>query len=122
MFLPPLGKGKRLKQAKEEAIAEIDHYRLQREKEFRNKQTNVRNLHMFFCSVNLLNSKTNCFSVTWRLLQTNVIILIKHRDLTYDVYMLHFDFFTGFECICGRYCGLSPLKLSRFCIWFMLVL
>ncbi|XP_035393492.1 V-type proton ATPase subunit G 3 isoform X2 [Cygnus atratus] len=35
------GKGKRLKQAKEEAIAEIDHYRLQREKEFRNKQTNV---------------------------------------------------------------------------------
>ncbi|NXI50045.1 VATG3 ATPase, partial [Chloroceryle aenea] len=34
-------KGKRLKQAKEEAIAEIDHYRLQREKEFRNKQTSV---------------------------------------------------------------------------------
>ncbi|KFR08032.1 V-type proton ATPase subunit G 3 [Nipponia nippon] len=34
-------KEKRLKQAKEEAIAEIDHYRLQREKEFRNKQTNV---------------------------------------------------------------------------------
>ncbi|NWW47157.1 VATG3 ATPase, partial [Pedionomus torquatus] len=34
-------KGKRLRQAKEEAIAEIDHYRLQREKEFRNKQTNV---------------------------------------------------------------------------------
>ncbi|NWU95018.1 VATG3 ATPase, partial [Upupa epops] len=34
-------KGKRLKQAKEEAIAEIDHYRLQREKEFRSKQTNV---------------------------------------------------------------------------------
>ncbi|EOA95861.1 Vacuolar proton pump subunit G 3, partial [Anas platyrhynchos] len=40
-FSSPLGKGKRLKQAKEEAIAEIDHYRLQREKEFRNKQTNV---------------------------------------------------------------------------------
>lgn len=38
---PPPGKGKRLKQAKDEAIAEIDHYRLQREKEFRNKQTNV---------------------------------------------------------------------------------
>uniref|UniRef100_A0A803V0G6 V-type proton ATPase subunit G n=1 Tax=Ficedula albicollis TaxID=59894 RepID=A0A803V0G6_FICAL len=35
------GKGKRLKQAKEEATAEIDHYRLQREKEFRNKETNV---------------------------------------------------------------------------------
>ncbi|XP_009948156.1 PREDICTED: V-type proton ATPase subunit G 3 [Leptosomus discolor] len=34
-------KGERMKQAKEEAIAEIDHYRLQREKEFRNKQTNV---------------------------------------------------------------------------------
>ncbi|KFP31358.1 V-type proton ATPase subunit G 3 [Colius striatus] len=33
--------GYRLKQAKEEAIAEIDHYRLQREKEFRSKQTNV---------------------------------------------------------------------------------
>ncbi|KFV70253.1 V-type proton ATPase subunit G 3 [Dryobates pubescens] len=29
------------KQAKEEATAEIDHYRLQREKEFRSKQTNV---------------------------------------------------------------------------------
>uniref|UniRef100_A0A8B9FV76 V-type proton ATPase subunit G n=1 Tax=Amazona collaria TaxID=241587 RepID=A0A8B9FV76_9PSIT len=38
---PKKGKGKRLKQAKEEAIAEIDHYRLQREKEFRNKQTTV---------------------------------------------------------------------------------
>lgn len=36
------GKGKRLKQAKEEAIAEIDHYRLQREKDFRQKQTSVR--------------------------------------------------------------------------------
>ncbi|KFO86628.1 V-type proton ATPase subunit G 3, partial [Buceros rhinoceros silvestris] len=34
-------KGERLKQAKDEATAEIDHYRLQREKEFRNKQTNV---------------------------------------------------------------------------------
>ncbi|XP_077188876.1 V-type proton ATPase subunit G 3 [Paroedura picta] len=34
-------KGKRLKQAKEEAIAEIDHYRLQREKNFRQKQTNI---------------------------------------------------------------------------------
>lgn len=35
------GKGKRLRQAKEEATAEIDHYRLQREKEFRHKQSNV---------------------------------------------------------------------------------
>uniref|UniRef100_A0A8D0HAX4 V-type proton ATPase subunit G n=1 Tax=Sphenodon punctatus TaxID=8508 RepID=A0A8D0HAX4_SPHPU len=34
-------KGKRLKQAKEEAIAEIDHYRLHREKEFRHKQSNI---------------------------------------------------------------------------------
>ncbi|KFZ68159.1 V-type proton ATPase subunit G 3 [Podiceps cristatus] len=33
--------GNKLRQAKEEATAEIDHYRLQREKEFRNKQTNV---------------------------------------------------------------------------------
>ncbi|XP_061486549.1 V-type proton ATPase subunit G 3 isoform X1 [Rhineura floridana] len=35
------GKGKRLKQAKEEATAEIDHYRLQREKDFRHKQSNI---------------------------------------------------------------------------------
>ncbi|NWW13080.1 VATG3 ATPase, partial [Oreocharis arfaki] len=34
-------KGKRLRQAKEEATAEIDHYRLQREKEFRSKETSV---------------------------------------------------------------------------------
>ncbi|EMP32220.1 V-type proton ATPase subunit G 3 [Chelonia mydas] len=34
-------KGKRLKKAKEEAIAEIDHYRLQREREFRHKQSNI---------------------------------------------------------------------------------
>ncbi|XP_006025586.1 V-type proton ATPase subunit G 3 isoform X2 [Alligator mississippiensis] len=34
-------KGKRLRQAKEEATAEIDHYRLQREKEFRHKQSNI---------------------------------------------------------------------------------
>ena len=61
-------------------------------------------------------------SVIWRLLQINMIILTKQRDITYDGYMLHFDFFTGFECISRRYCGLSPLKLSRFCIWFMLVL
>uniref|UniRef100_A0A670IW78 V-type proton ATPase subunit G n=1 Tax=Podarcis muralis TaxID=64176 RepID=A0A670IW78_PODMU len=35
------GKGKRLKQAKEEATAEIDHYRLQREKDFRHKQSTI---------------------------------------------------------------------------------
>ncbi|XP_009634486.1 V-type proton ATPase subunit G 3 [Egretta garzetta] len=34
-------KGREEKRTKPEAIAEIDHYRLQREKEFRNKQTNV---------------------------------------------------------------------------------
>ncbi|XP_062973480.1 V-type proton ATPase subunit G 3 [Elgaria multicarinata webbii] len=34
-------KGKRLKQAKEEATAEIDHYRLQREKDFRHNQSDV---------------------------------------------------------------------------------
>uniref|UniRef100_H3A0Q3 V-type proton ATPase subunit G n=1 Tax=Latimeria chalumnae TaxID=7897 RepID=H3A0Q3_LATCH len=32
------GKARRLKQAKEEAQAEIEHYRLEREKEFQRKQ------------------------------------------------------------------------------------
>ncbi|XP_068930601.1 V-type proton ATPase subunit G 3 isoform X1 [Petaurus breviceps papuanus] len=32
-------KGKRLKQAKEEAMAEIDQYRMQKEKEFQEKQS-----------------------------------------------------------------------------------
>ncbi|XP_017454249.1 V-type proton ATPase subunit G 3 isoform X1 [Rattus norvegicus] len=36
-------KGKRLRQAKEEAVAETDQYRMQREKEFRLKQSKVRN-------------------------------------------------------------------------------
>ncbi|XP_007885510.1 V-type proton ATPase subunit G 3 [Callorhinchus milii] len=35
------GKGRRLKQAKDEAQAEIDQYRLQRESEFRQKQTSI---------------------------------------------------------------------------------
>ncbi|XP_069315787.1 V-type proton ATPase subunit G 3 isoform X1 [Eulemur rufifrons] len=35
------GKGKRLKQAKEEAMAEIDQYRMQKEKEFRLKQSKI---------------------------------------------------------------------------------
>ncbi|XP_014587538.1 V-type proton ATPase subunit G 3-like [Equus przewalskii] len=35
------GKGKRLKQAKEEAMAEIDQYRMQRDKEFRLKQSKI---------------------------------------------------------------------------------
>lgn len=35
------GKGRRLKQAKEEAVAETDQYRLQMEKEFRLKQSKV---------------------------------------------------------------------------------
>ncbi|XP_045391965.1 V-type proton ATPase subunit G 3 [Lemur catta] len=34
-------KGKRLKQAKEEATAEIDQYRMQKEKEFRLKQSKI---------------------------------------------------------------------------------
>ncbi|XP_006012346.1 V-type proton ATPase subunit G 3 [Latimeria chalumnae] len=34
-------KGKRLKQAKDEAMAEIDQYRLQRENEFRHKQASI---------------------------------------------------------------------------------
>ncbi|XP_058389916.1 V-type proton ATPase subunit G 3 [Diceros bicornis minor] len=34
-------KGKRLKQAKEEAMAEIDQYRMQRDKEFRLKQSKI---------------------------------------------------------------------------------
>nr|XP_055175390.1 V-type proton ATPase subunit G 3 isoform X2 [Nyctereutes procyonoides] len=35
------GKEKRLKQAKEEAMAEIDQYRMQRDKEFRLKQSKI---------------------------------------------------------------------------------
>ncbi|XP_003792353.1 V-type proton ATPase subunit G 3 [Otolemur garnettii] len=34
-------KGKRLKQAKEEAMAEIDQYRMQKDKEFRLKQSKI---------------------------------------------------------------------------------
>lgn len=121
LFFPPLGKGRRLKQAKEEAIAEIDHYRLQREKEFRNKQTTVRNLHMFFCSVSLLNGKTNCFSVTQGHPQTNMITLIKQRYHLQCVYA-SFWLLDRLWMHLRRYCGLSWLKLSRFCIWLMLVL
>lgn len=40
MFLFP-GKNRRLKQAKEEAQAEIEQYRLQREKEFKTKEAAV---------------------------------------------------------------------------------
>lgn len=36
------GKNRRLKQAKEEAQAEIEQYRLQREKEFKTKEAAVR--------------------------------------------------------------------------------
>lgn len=38
------GKNRRLKQAKEEAQAEIEQYRLQREKEFKTKEAAVRTL------------------------------------------------------------------------------
>lgn len=37
-----IGKNRRLKQAKEEAQAEIEQYRLQREKEFKTKEAAVR--------------------------------------------------------------------------------
>lgn len=39
--LPSTGKNRRLKQAKEEAQAEIEQYRLQREKEFKTKEAAV---------------------------------------------------------------------------------
>lgn len=39
--LPSAGKNRRLKQAKEEAQAEIEQYRLQREKEFKTKEAAV---------------------------------------------------------------------------------
>lgn len=39
---PSPGKNRRLKQAKEEAQAEIEQYRLQREKEFKTKEAAVR--------------------------------------------------------------------------------
>lgn len=38
---PSAGKNRRLKQAKEEAQAEIEQYRLQREKEFKTKEAAV---------------------------------------------------------------------------------
>lgn len=41
MCLPSAGKNRRLKQAKEEAQAEIEQYRLQREKEFKTKEAAV---------------------------------------------------------------------------------
>ena len=42
LCLPSAGKNRRLKQAKEEAQAEIEQYRLQREKEFKTKEAAVR--------------------------------------------------------------------------------
>lgn len=41
MYDLSLGKNRRLKQAKEEAQAEIEQYRLQREKEFKTKEAAV---------------------------------------------------------------------------------
>ncbi len=43
-----IGKNRRLKQAKEEAQAEIEQYRLQREKEFKTKEAAVRFIHFCF--------------------------------------------------------------------------
>ncbi|XP_058442023.1 V-type proton ATPase subunit G 3 isoform X2 [Marmota monax] len=40
-LVPQNGKGKRLKQAKEEAMAEVDQYRMQRDQEFRLKQSKI---------------------------------------------------------------------------------
>lgn len=40
-FFDSIGKNRRLKQAKEEAQAEIEQYRLQREKEFKTKEAAV---------------------------------------------------------------------------------
>lgn len=43
-----IGKNRRLKQAKEEAQAEIEQYRLQREKEFKTKEAAVRFIPFLF--------------------------------------------------------------------------
>lgn len=48
MFFFFLGKNRRLKQAKEEAQAEIEQYRLQREKDFKTKEAAVRFLLVDF--------------------------------------------------------------------------
>lgn len=42
VFTTVAGKNRRLKQAKEEAQAEIEQYRLQRDKEFKTKEAAVR--------------------------------------------------------------------------------
>lgn len=47
-FFFSTGKNRRLKQAKEEAQAEIEQYRLQREKEFKTKEAAVRFIHFWF--------------------------------------------------------------------------
>lgn len=49
MCVFPIGKNRRLKQAKEEAQAEIEQYRLQREKEFKTKEAAVRITHSRIC-------------------------------------------------------------------------
>uniref|UniRef100_A0A8C3TTN2 V-type proton ATPase subunit G n=1 Tax=Catharus ustulatus TaxID=91951 RepID=A0A8C3TTN2_CATUS len=69
-------KGKRLRQAKEEATAEIDHYRLQREKEFRNKETNVR------------NSKPDCFQEYYMETPAN----------HHFIHLWHLAFFSSISC------------------------
>ncbi|MBN3272414.1 VATG1 ATPase, partial [Polyodon spathula] len=45
-------KNRRLKQAKEEAQAEIEQYRLQREKEFKTKEEAVRFIPFLSCPLN----------------------------------------------------------------------
>lgn len=51
---PSAGKNRRLKQAKEEAQAEIEQYRLQREKEFKTKEAAVRH-----CIINTVSENTD---------------------------------------------------------------
>lgn len=53
-FSPSAGKNRRLKQAKEEAQAEIEQYRLQREKEFKTKEAAVRH-----CVINTTSENTD---------------------------------------------------------------
>lgn len=63
MQLFPLktGKNRRLKQAKEEAQAEIEQYRLQREKEFKAKEAAVGLVYFHYCFSFLRLSSSSLF-------------------------------------------------------------
>lgn len=59
---PLAGKNRRLKQAKEEAQAEIEQYRLQREKEFKTKEAAVSDSNVTTHTyVNFLLNAVNIF-------------------------------------------------------------